>query len=229
LAVLPQGLRAEKFECLVEPFVEVQVSSSVPGILAEVRVDRGDFVTKDQILAALESELEQASYELAKARMEFAARKVQRNEELYRKQMISIHEKDEMETELQLLRLELRESEARLKRRTIPSPINGVVVERMYTPGEFVQEDPILSLAQLDPLRIEVSVPMHLYGKIQVGMTGRVEWEVPLGGTQRAQVTVVDPVFDAASGTIGIRLELPNTDYRLPAGTKCLVEFPIDD
>jgi membrane fusion protein (multidrug efflux system) len=39
-------------------------------------------------------------------------------------------------------------------------------------------------------------------------------------------VTIVDQVFDAASGTIGIRLELPNSDYALPAGLKCQVRFP---
>ena len=39
-------------------------------------------------------------------------------------------------------------------------------------------------------------------------------------------VTVVDQVFDAASGTIGIRLELSNPDYAIPAGLKCQVRFP---
>jgi hypothetical protein len=37
---------------------------------------------------------------------------------------------------------------------------------------------------------------------------------------------VVDPVIDAASGTFGVRLELPNSDYRLPAGLRCKVRFP---
>ena len=40
-----------------------------------------------------------------------------------------------------------------------------------------------------------------------------------------ARVTVVDRVVDAASGTFGVRLELPNPDYRLPAGLKCKVRF----
>ena len=38
-------------------------------------------------------------------------------------------------------------------------------------------------------------------------------------------VTVVDQVFDAASGTIGVRLELPNPGYAIPAGLKCQVRF----
>jgi hypothetical protein len=40
------------------------------------------------------------------------------------------------------------------------------------------------------------------------------------------EAVVVDKVFDAASATIGVRLELPNPDYALPAGLKCEVRFP---
>jgi len=227
LAGWATDVHAERFECLVEPYVEVNVSSAVPGILDEVRVDRGDYVKKGQVLATLKSDVERAHLELVKAKVEFAERKVERNEELYRKQMISIHEKDEMETETRILALELREAEERLKQRTILSPLDGVVVKRFYSPGEFVQENPIVSLAQVDPLRVEVAIPVRLYGQVRVGMTGQVEWEAPLGGEFPAKVTVVDPVLDAASGTIGIRLELPNPKLQRPAGTKCLVRFPI--
>ncbi len=228
LLLTVSGAQAEKFQCLVEPFVEVNLASGVPGILAEVLADRGDFVKKDQILARLKSAVEQAGYDLAQAREEFARRRVKRNEELYRKQMISIHEKDEMETEAQILKLELREAEELMERRNIRSPLNGVVVKRNLSPGEYVQDLPIFELAQIDPLRIEVVVPVRLYGKIRTGMTGKVEWEAPLRGVETATVTVVDPVVDAASGTIGIRLELPNPDHRLPAGTQCTVTFPLD-
>jgi membrane fusion protein (multidrug efflux system) len=39
-------------------------------------------------------------------------------------------------------------------------------------------------------------------------------------------VVIVDRVIDAASGTIGVRLKLPNPDYHIPAGLKCTVAFP---
>jgi len=38
-------------------------------------------------------------------------------------------------------------------------------------------------------------------------------------------VTVVDKVMDAASGTFGVRLALPNPDLALPAGLKCKIRF----
>jgi RND family efflux transporter MFP subunit len=162
---------------------------------------------------------------LTRAKAEFAARRVERNADLYLKQMISPHEKDELETEALLLQLELREAEEHLAMRSIRSPLDGVVVERHFSAGEFVSEDPIFRLAQVNPLRIEAALPVRLLGRVQVGMKGRVEWEVPVGTVRTGTVTVVDPVVDAASGTIGVRLELPNPDHSLPAGTKCRVSF----
>ena len=220
-------LAAERFEGLVEPYLEVKISSGVPGILDEVLVQRGDFVKKDQVLARLQSDVEKATCDLTRAKAEFAARKAKRNQELAKRQMISSNDRDELETEAQILQLELKEMEARLKQRTITSPVDGVVVKRSHSPGEFVQEDVILNLAQINPLRVEVVVPIKLYGKITVGMRADVEWEALGIGLQRAVVKVVDPVVDAASGTIGIRLELPNAKHELPAGTKCWVRFPI--
>jgi len=56
-------------------------------------------------------------------------------------------------------------------------------------------------------------------------MPAEVYPEDPVGGRYDATVDVVDRVFDAASGTIGVRLNLRNPDYALPAGLKCQVRF----
>jgi RND family efflux transporter MFP subunit len=217
---------AQKYECLVEPYLDVELSSEASGILGEVHVDRGDTVKRDQALARLMSGPQEAHVELLKARAEFSARRAVRNEELYLRQMISPHEKDELETDAQLLKYELREAEEQLAMRTIRSPLDGVVVERLSSVGEYVGELPFLRLAQIDPLRIEAAVPAGLFGRIKTGMTGRVQWGMAGIGTRNAKVTVVDPVIDAASGTLGVRLEVANPDHRLPAGTQCLVSFP---
>ena len=44
-------------------------------------------------------------------------------------------------------------------------------------------------------------------------------------GSHRARVTVVDKLIDAASGTLGVRLQLPNPNNKIPAGIKCSVVF----
>jgi multidrug efflux pump subunit AcrA (membrane-fusion protein) len=131
---------------------------------------------------------------------------------------------------LEIARLDVTRSEELLKQRRFISPIDGVVVERTLVPGEYRNEQtPILTLAQINPLKVEVFVPLAYYRRIAIGSTAQVRPDNPIGGNHTATVTVVDQVFDAASGTFGVRLNLPNADLRLPAGVRCRIVFELSE
>ena len=210
---------------LIEPYEVVEISSRVPGILDEVTVKRGDVVEKDQVLARLKDSLEKIALKLARARVEFSTRRAERNEELYQAQLVSVHDKDELETEILINELEAEEAEEILAMRTIRSPIQGVVVARARAPGESVGADPILTIARIDPLNVEVIAPIERFGTIVKGMRAEVRPEAPVGGVHVGEVAIVNLVIDAASGTFGVRVEVPNPNYELPAGLKCKVRF----
>lgn len=213
------------FEGLVEPKELVDFSSDIPGVLEEVKVERGAWVKKGQVLARLKSGVNKALVGVAQARVEFAKRKLVRNEQLYKKKLISINDKDELETEIQLAELELVEAKERLDLRTIRSTINGVVVERLGSPGEYVGEEPFITVAQINPLIVELVVPDQYFGAIKVGEIAEVQIYEPVEANSSAKVIVVDRVIDAATSTFGVRLELPNPKLKLPAGVKCQVVF----
>jgi len=214
-------------DCLIEPHMVVSVGSPVDGVLEEVLVDRGDSVRKGQVVAKLQSGVESAAVELTRAHIEFGRRKVERNEVLHQKQLISTQEKDEMETEVRLREQELKRDLENLKLRTIVSPLDGVVVERRLARGDLVRTDRsvVLKLAQIDPLNVEVIAPAEFFGSAKIGMVGTVTMSPLLPGAYQARVVVVDRLIDAASGTFGLRLALPNPGNRIPAGMKCSVQL----
>jgi len=227
---VPAALAEEKakrleLDGLIEPNERIDISCLVPGILSEVLVERGDRVAKEQVVARLESRLEVAAVNIARARVEFGKRKVSRNEKLIEKGLISIHDRDELETEVQLAELNLQDALERLKIRTVRSPVDGVVTSRFRSPGEYTGQDPILTVVSLNPLHVEVIVPDRYYGDIRKGMGAEVYLQIPLSGKYACKVIIVDQVMDAASNTFRIRLELPNPKYRLPAGLNCRVRF----
>lgn len=228
-AVPLNGNRSKKIdegmECLLEPSLVANVGSPVEGTLSQVLVDRGASVRKGQVVARLNSSVESATVTLRAAQEAFGQRKVQRNEDLYKKELISASEKDELETQTRLATLERKQQEEILALRTITSPLNGVVVERFLSPGDHISQEKILKLAQIDPLHVEVIVPVELFGAIGTGMKGTVQIGAMMGGSYTATVKVVDRVIDAASGTFGVRLELPNPGNRIPAGMRCNVRF----
>ena len=253
----PAWTLADDLDCLIEPYEVVNLSSPVEGVLEKVYVDRGATVQKGQVVAKLESSLEDANVTLARARAEmdaaikssearlqFSTLKASRNEKLFEKNLISAAELDEAQTEKRLAEmallnaienkrlaaLELERASAALLRQTIRSPINGVVVERFLSPGEYSsgqlkKDAPILKLAQIDPLRVEAFAPVSLRGKIVSGMQAKVLVEAPASISYDARVTIIDPVIDAASSTFRVRLELPNPNRRVSAGLRCKVRF----
>ena len=244
------------FECLIEPNQVVEIRSSTEGIIDKVHVKRGDRVEVGQILVELESSVEQSAVDMAKYRsqmegriassknrLEFASRKLKRTQELQKQNFVSAQAGDEAEAEKRIADAELKDAIENqelakhdyqhaidlLNRRILHSPLNGVVVDRMLNPGDLAEagtgRKPILKIAQIDPLLVEVALPLEAYGKLRVGMTGMVTPE-GLKGRYSALITVVDSVFDAASGTFGVRMELKNRKASIPGGIRCQVEFP---
>ncbi|MFT5701253.1 MAG: RND family efflux transporter MFP subunit [Desulforhopalus sp.] len=241
-----------EFEGLIEPSELVKVGTPVAGVVSSVTFKRSSTVTKGDNLVVLESSVENAVVERARVlaavqgevrlqeeSLAFARRMYTRVEELFGGEVISAEKYDQAATEVTMARarlmkakenkaiahLDLLRAQAMLNRRTIKSPISGIVVERYVSPGEFVDNQPLLTVAQMDPLRIEVILPASLFNQIQPGMKADVIPETEKENLFGSTVTIVDRVIDPASGTFGVRLELPNPDYRLPSGLKCVVRF----
>jgi RND family efflux transporter MFP subunit len=240
--------------CLVRPKQVVDLGAPVAGMLAEVLVDRGDAVKSAQLVAKLESSVEEAQLALDRYRaknsteadtarldLEWNKRELERKKELRANMFAKINDVDEYETKVAqdqvLIRkaeidggiagLEADRSERQLDLKRIKSPVNGVVTERKRAPGEYVYDQtPLMSIAELDPLYVELVIPASRYGSVKVGSTAELSLNAPVGGSYFAKVQVVDPMIDAASNTFGVRLVLPNPGNAIPAGIRCSVHFP---
>jgi RND family efflux transporter MFP subunit len=252
----PLTASADAFECLIEPVQVVEIRSPVEGLIDKMYVQRGDFIKTGQVLVELESAAERSAAESAKYRaqmegkialsrnrFEYASKKYQRMQELQKQNFVPAQQRDDAEAEMRIAESDLRDAVENqelakieykravdlLNLRILRSPFNGVVVDRMLNPGDLAESGtgrkPMLKIAQIDPLRVEVVLPLDAFGKLRVGMTGQIKPE-GLGGSHPASVKVVDRVFDAASGTFGVRLELPNRNGALPGGIRCQVDFP---
>jgi RND family efflux transporter MFP subunit len=247
-----EGDKLAGFDCVIEPHSITEVSTREEGILEALQVGRGDRVTKGQLIGWLNRAVEEATVELAAARavlaaeieeleesLAFAERERQRVETLSQAKAISDTEQDRATSEAKraalrlqqalerrrIAELELERSRRLLANRSLTSPVDGVVMERLMAPGESAENRPIVKIAQIDPLNVEVFVPVERFGAVAVGMEAEVMPRYPGASEERAVVTVVDQVIDAASDTFGVRLELPNPDYRIPAGVRCDIRF----
>lgn len=218
----------------------------------QLLVARGDRLGVGQPLVELDAEVEQATVDLSEARalmiaelkerqeeVNLAQRELKRIDNLFEKKAISFTEKDRAETETRLARLRLQQTKQRqrvarlelerarkvLERRTLFSPVTGIVIERLLSPGESVENMTILRIAEVDPLNIDVILPVERLGAVETGQKAKMFPQYPGAQPQIAAVSVVDPVVDSASDTFRVQLRLANPKNRVPAGVRCGIRF----
>ena len=236
----------------MEPMVVTQVGSPVQGIIEQLLVDRSDFVTRGQPIIQLEAGAEiinlasataranmKSEVSARKADLELAKLNLTRVQKLHKQNLVPTQSRDEARAQklvagaalvqalenLKLTHIEAKRAAQLLAQKTILSPIDGVVVSQQAFPGEFVYDNPLLTLAQLDPLRIEVVLPARLFGTFKPGDTARIHPEIDHSESLLATIQVVDQLLDTRSGTFGVRLTLPNPELIIPGGQKCQLEF----
>jgi membrane fusion protein, heavy metal efflux system len=252
LPALAAAPAAKPLACLIEPDRIADIGSQVVGLVDRIHVERGDTVVSGQPLLSLRADVERANIGVAERRaaidadvraadasLDLARQKMRRAQALLAQNFVSEQALDLARGEQELAAQKLaqvrgqrdiwvqerRVAEAQLALRTVRSPFAGVVVDRYTNPGERVEEKPLLRVAVIDPLRVELMVPTAQYGQVRRGDQLRIQPELPGSAAVMATVSHVDRVFDAASNSFRVRLSLPNPNYRLPAGLRCRTEL----
>jgi RND family efflux transporter MFP subunit len=174
----------------------------------------------------------------ARSRLDYATKKLARLNGLQQQNYASAQDRDEADAEYRLAQSELqvaidnrelakieqRRAQEQLALRRLVSPFSGVVVDRVLNPGDLAESGtgrrPVLKVAQIDPMKVDVVLPAALFGQVKAGQKASVQAEVG-GGRYAATVRLVDKVIDAASGTFVARLELPNPKRVVPGGSRC--------
>ncbi|MEM8538115.1 MAG: efflux RND transporter periplasmic adaptor subunit [Pseudomonadota bacterium] len=243
----------DRFDCIMDPSLVIEVGSAVDGLISEAFVTRGDDIAEGQLIAQLDARVEEAALayarelaesasnvEIAQNRLELVQKELERAEKLLETNLVAdsvvealVSRLAEAELELQqaqnnqrLAELEQVRVAAQLAQHEIRSPIDGIVITRMMSPGEFVfSQAPVAQLAQVDPIHVEVFLPTEIYPQFTNGDVASVFPAAPIGGEYEATIIAIDRVFDAASDTFGVRLALPNPEGELPTGLDCQISF----
>lgn len=240
-------------DCLILPAASIDLGGTVPGLISEVNVRIGDRVEEGQIVASLRTEVQdtlrrlailraenRTSVTAAETQLEFERSELERVRNLWERGVATEAQLKEREAALILRQAELEDAlaqmrsaeieveraEAELEVRRLRSPITGVVADRYLDGGEYLRDDGrVVTIVQLDPLRVEVFLPQLAYPDIAVGDTVPITSELGAPGPFPATVLTKDPVVDAASATFRVRLELANPDGAIVSGTRCSAMF----
>ncbi len=238
-------------EAITKPSQDVTLSFVHPGLVAEVSVKEGDRVKKDDVVVKQDDRSERALLDQAKAQAEDNTRVEAQKATLDQKEVdykkyewaqkngsATSFEVDHAKLDVTIADLSLKlavvehaqdqrkyeEAKIHVDQALIRSPISGMVEQTLVKAGESVeQQTKVIRIVSIDPLWIEVPVPLETARTLKEGNEAKVKFDDGKE-LQTGKITHIGSVADAASDTLLVRLEVSNSNAR-PAGERVRVDF----
>ena len=209
----------------VEPEVINNISAQMANRIKAIYVDEGVKVGKGQKLVMLD-DVNTTQYELAVDNAKAALRNAQTNYdravELLKIGGGTQQSVDQMEVTLINAKNAVAQAERTLansrENTVLTSPISGVVTARNYDPGDMTGALPILTVAQINPVKVVINVNESQLSTIHKGMPVDLTFNTYGDEAFKGTVSLVMPTVDAASRTVGVEINLPNGDGRVLPG-----------
>lgn len=229
------------------PWDEVTVGNEISGTVDKVFADLGDRVNDGALLlrldqkdakanlavseAALETNIR--NLERAKAVWQDAGANLKRYDNLFSEAVVSIKERDAVQTQYDVANAQLKQAEAQvnlskaqlelakkhLADTEIISPISGYVKKRFVSAGETLKDkSPLFILVKNDPLKFQGAVPESFAQEIDVAQDIAVRIDAFPNDTFAGKIIRVSPSIDEKTRTFSIEAKVPNHSNMLKSG-----------
>lgn len=198
---------------------EATVVSKLAGVLQAIAVEEGQTVEAGTVLARLDDERLRLELDRARAQFQRLSKELERSEQLSRQKLLSPDERDRKRYEHAAAKADLELAELNLRESVIRAPIAGVVSAREAKVGNMVQpHQALFRITDLSALEARLHVPEREMRKLAVGQHAQLEIDTWPGERFVGRVLRLNPVVDAATGTVKVTLGLDNATGKLRPG-----------
>ncbi|MBA3061298.1 MAG: efflux RND transporter periplasmic adaptor subunit [Nitrospirae bacterium] len=212
----------------LNPNEEVIVSAEVDGILKDVRVDEGTVVSKGMLLSVIDDtdyslEVKKAEAALRQAQATFENTKLEfgRKQSLYKEQLVTQQQFDDVSTRLSLAEADVERAKAALSlakqkliKTRIYSPLSGYIKEKKVSAGDYVRNGTnLFVIIQNNPLKLNFTVTEKDAGKLRRGQDLTFRVDAFPGREFKGKVSIIYPSLEERTRTLLIEAQVPN-----PAG-----------
>jgi len=217
----------------LNPYEIVNVSSELDGILKTIHVDEGSPVTPGQVIAVIKETdyqlaVEQATAILKQAEAALANAKQEhlRKEALYREELVTKQQFDDIVARLAVARGDVERAVAgldlakeKLTKTKIHAPMAGSIKEKKVTAGDYIRNGMLLvSIIRTELLKLTFSVTEKDVGSLRAGQDVSFAVDAFPGREFRGQVKTIYPSLEEKTSSLQVEAVVANTDRGLKPG-----------
>lgn len=206
---------------ITEPFLDVTLSASVPGIVTARKFKEGDVVQEGQVLLELDKRVEELELNRRRIVSDQKRTDFEGTKKLFATTRgVSKEDLDKKEVEYRVAAVETDMAAEQLRRRQLLSPLTGTISEIQIDVGESCSAyQPLMRVVDTRRCYFVTNLEARQADRLKTGQALKVELD---SGTSpislQAQVSFLAPTVDAASGLRRIKLVFDNPDGRVVPG-----------
>jgi len=206
----------------------VELATEASGIITDIYFEEGSQVRKGDLLLKINDSELQAQRERAQFRLNLAEQREERQARLLERGGISQDDYDATLNEVNVLRSELRLIDAQIEKTEVKAPFTGILGLKYASPGAYITPSSrIASLQEVNPVKIDFSVPERYISKIREGIS--INFTVQgVDSTFIGEVYAVEPRVDTETRTLQIRALSENDENLLYPGAFANIELILD-
>jgi len=238
---------------VVQPIDRIEIKSKASGEIVELPIEEGDFILKGELIARLDQKDEKAAvaqakadFDVAKAELAQANRTFDRRNLLYKDNLISEEEKDQIELDLavakgKLIQAEtaLERAEERLSESVVRAPIDGIILQKYVEKGQIIASGvsnvgggtPIVDIANMSSVFIEAGIDEIDIGKVEIGQIVDVVADAFPGNKFIGKIVRISPEAKIEQNVtlFDVIVKVENTEGKLKSGMNTNIEITIID
>jgi membrane fusion protein (multidrug efflux system) len=225
--VQPQHF-AEKFTVVgvVKPYASAKISSEEGGLILSILKDKGDHVSKGQIVIRLKNDVQTATYDQLVAQYELAKLNFEKQQQLYDENATSEIAYLTAKWQLEAAAKGLDIVKTHISKGYIRSPISGVVDDRYMNKGEMSAPGvPILSIVDVSRVKITAGVPEKYVEQIAKGQEVKITVDVLPGQEFSGKISYISPALSQGSRTFEIEIIINNGKLALKPEMSANIEL----
>lgn len=196
---------------ILEADLESAVTSKASGIVLQINVEVGDKVEAGDVLAVLESDVQQLKYESANANYQKSLNNYERAKSLLTKGLTNKESVENLKFETRSLKTNRSQAKLDLDFTKITAPISGVITKRNIKKGNLIQlNTQVYEIVDFDSLQAVINVPEDKWSLFKNGLEANFVF-TSLSDVITGTIIRVDPIVDSTTGTFKVVVDIDDS------------------